>query len=357
MCKLLKKRLALVLAVVVFVLAGCGGSAQPASSAAPAASSQAPAAAPASSSAPAAEPSAADKWPEKNITWYSASAGGTVDTNFRALAKVLEPHLGVSIVHVNASTVTNQDEMLKQPADGYSFSAMLLPDLYNYKNPANSGQHSIEDFQFVANIISEPAALAIHPDDKRFGHVEDLAGLIEWCKANPSENVLVAVGPVANNHDITLRLIIKESGCENLKIINTDGGIAARKATFLGNHVDAYIGNAGDASQLAADGTAKVLAVFGDVRSSVLPDVPTALEQGINIVYGGHRGMVCHPDVDPAIAAKMAEALEWAIEQPEYIELMKVAGQETSLVTMDDYDKMAWEQDTLFEDLIPMFGW
>ncbi|MGI6169195.1 MAG: Bug family tripartite tricarboxylate transporter substrate binding protein [Christensenellales bacterium] len=307
-----------------------------------------------------AEPAAADPaadWPSKNINFYSAQAGGTVDVNFRALSKVLEPHLGVSIVNINEGTVVTQDKCLKEDPDGYSFCMMLIPDVFMYMSPGDNGQHRPEEFTMVANIISEGAALAVHPDDERFKDCNDLADFIAYAKANSNENILVAVGVPGNCHDITLRMLIDETGCKNLKIINTDGGISARKATFQGGHVDVYIGNVGDAKQLQDDGEAKILGIFADERSKFLPDTKTALECGINVVYGSNRGIACSKDVDPAIVQKFVAALQWAVEQPEYIELMDATGMETKLQVLDEYDQFVAEQKTIFEGIVPTFGW
>lgn len=344
-----------VAAVMLFALAGCGTTPpKDNSNTSPGSQGNAPSN-PTPDPTPG-TPSPADEWPKGTITWYTGPAGGTNDTMTRAITKTLEKKLGVSIVVVNANTTINMDEMLKAPADGLAIGPLQLPDCFGYLNPQNSGFHPLEDFTFVCNIVSEMAAMAIHEDDARLKDVYSLKDLIDWCKAHPTENLLVGVGPVAATHDITIRLIQQETGVQNLKIINTEGGIAERKATFLGNHVDIYVGNVGDTSLLIEEG-GRPIAQFGTERSSVLPDTPTAVECGINVVYGGHRGVTINANVDPDIAAKFAEAMDWLVQQPEFQADLALTGQELNYIPYSEYTDWMYAQDEQFRDLMPMFGW
>ena len=134
----------------------------------------------------------------------------------------------------------------------------------------------------------------------------------------------------------------KEYGCK-ITIIPVEGAGDA-ETMFLAGEVDFLIGNVGDMMEAEENGY-KVVVVYGDERSEYLPDVPTEKELGIgDYVSFSARGYGYMKGVDPAIVARMTEALEKAFENPTYQQQMEAMGAQLKLYTGDEYKQLLNDQ-------------
>jgi tripartite-type tricarboxylate transporter receptor subunit TctC len=129
--------------------------------------------------------------------------------------------------------------------------------------------------------------------------------------------------------------------------VNHSNGIAAQKTAFLGQNTDLYFGKVGDTLGMAKDGAAKVLAVLSDKRSRFMPDIPTAREQGFDIIVGSSRGIVMQPSLDPALKAVIVSALRAAQQNPAYLKLMEEAGYEVDYKEGKEYEEYMKSQEAL----------
>jgi putative tricarboxylic transport membrane protein len=75
---------------------------------------------------------------------------------------------------------------------------------------------------------------------------------------------------------------------------------------LMGNHVDMAIGNPGEAIELQKAGKVRILCTFSNKRLEGAPEIPTAREQGINVLYVQNRGL-CAPAGIPDEARKILE--------------------------------------------------
>jgi putative tricarboxylic transport membrane protein len=78
---------------------------------------------------------------------------------------------------------------------------------------------------------------------------------------------------------------------------------------LLGQHVDAVVGEPGQALTHLEAGTLRMLTVFQDERLDAYPDVPTLMEVGYPVVSNKFRGIFGPPGMDPEMVEAIAEAL------------------------------------------------
>ncbi|GKH50121.1 hypothetical protein CE91St46_12320 [Eubacteriales bacterium] len=334
--------LALSLAMSILFVAGCGGassSAAPVSQAAPVSSEAA------ASGATAADAGKYADYPSKPINYIiTASAGGGLDICARMLAPYFQAELGKDAV-VTVSNVTGGanwvgwGEMMNAAPDGYTISNIHTPQVYSYLNKSLKNQNTLESFNLLCNCVTDYCLIAVRADDERFADVNDLKSFAEYIKAHADQEFLVALTSKGGADELVMLDFNKTEGITNITGVNHSKGISEAKSAFLGGHVDIYSGKVGDTLAGYKDGTIKVLGVMSNERSKLMPDVPTAIEQGYDIVNGSSRGIVAQPGMDPELKEIIVSALRRAQENPEYLRAMEEAGYEVDYMEGQEYEE------------------
>ena len=154
-------------------------------------------------------------------------------------------------------------------------------------------------FTPIAALCLDEMVVAVHKDSK----FKTLADVIAAAKADPG--AILASGTEFGSPDsISFHLLEKVTGCE-FNYIVFDGGDEVN-AALLGKNVDVAMGNPGDFMELYKGGRVRLLGTLSDERLASLPDVPTAREQGYDVIYQLTRGFAAPKDI-PAEAVKVLE--------------------------------------------------
>jgi tripartite-type tricarboxylate transporter receptor subunit TctC len=211
--------------------------------------------------------------------------GGGVDGIGRLLAKALSEKWGQPVVVENmpgATTTIATKAVIDSPADGYTIGIgvsqlAINPTLFKNMPYKNS------DFQTVTELVEAPMYVGANPniDTKTF------SSLIEYAKANPDQIKYASAGPTITN--LAVETLQKDAGIK-LKQIPYIGSAQGMTATLSGE-VDFTYAIYPVLKSMVEDGRLTILANSNDVRSTVLPDVPSIKEfapsySGVNEWYG-----------------------------------------------------------------------
>ncbi len=258
----------------------------------------------------------ADAYPTKPITVnVGFSAGGSSDVMVRLLANTMEKYIGQPIVVVNkpgAGGWVVWEELVKSvKPDGYTFALVNSPNIslgaYDDVNPRS---YTIDDFDLLANQVTDYSVLAIRNDETRF---TDLPSLIKYAKNNTVLSACSALGIISDDASVTEYFNMNEG--TDFQIIQT-AGAKDSETMFISGNSDILVANIGDILTAHNSGNYKVIAVFAPERVELLKDVPTAKELGYDLYMFSARGYALPKGVDPAIRAKLLEALKSAINDP-----------------------------------------
>lgn len=294
-------------------------------------------------------------FPNKPISVIvSFSAGGGTDVGARILLPYVEKELGVSMTVVNkpgGGGWVGWNELVNADPDGYTIGYMNTPNLITgYMNPEMKRDNSIEDFDLIANHVTDYGAIAVAANDDRFETIEDL---IEYAKENTVTTTSTGMG--SDDHLTALR-INKELGT---KFVAVHGeGAANGKAGVLGGHVDAYFANVGEVAVPAKNGELKALAITAPERSEFMPDVPTLEEKGLGKIYAfSARGLAFPAGMDEETMKKVQDAFESALNNPEHIKKMVEMGLKVDPLIGDDYYDFLKEEEEAVMGLKDLLGW
>jgi tripartite-type tricarboxylate transporter receptor subunit TctC len=204
--------------------------------------------------------------------------GGGVDAMARVIAEKLSGALGHNVVVDNragGSGLVGTRSFIKSAPDGYTLflghtgSISINPSLY-----ANSGFDPRKDFTPIGLIASMPVALLAHPSLP----AKTIADVVAIAKKEGSK-FNIGTSAVGTGGYLSAELFKSIAGV-NAAIIPYKGTGQVMN-DLLGNHVPVAFGVLPPALGNLQAGTLRAIAVLGDRRFSLLPDVPTAAESGL----------------------------------------------------------------------------
>ncbi|WP_136064483.1 Bug family tripartite tricarboxylate transporter substrate binding protein [Modicisalibacter radicis] len=165
----------------------------------------------------------------------------------------------------------------------------------------------VDDVRWAAALGADYGIIAV-PRDSPY---QDLKALLDALREDPGQ-VSFSGGDVAGGFDhLKVLMAARQAGVERLRDIKylayDSGSVAITQ--LLGGHIDAFTGDLTEALSFVESGDLRLLAVFAEERlPGKLADIPTAREQGIDVVAPNWRGFYL-----PGGASD--EAYQWWVER------------------------------------------
>lgn len=336
----MKKRLAIALAacmILTSALSGCRNGSTPSSTSTP------------GSNTSAADTSNLD-WPKKSINFIMGfGAGGGADITARAVFKpYVEDILGQTFVmnYMEGSNgeISYTTLAKSTAADGYTIAWGAYPGFLTIPLTKDSCQFTLEDFQPVASLTSDPNVVVV-PANSPFN---TLADLVSYAKDNPGQ-LTMGIGALAADDSLACEQFIAAAGIEVNQIVYS-GGTTERVTAIMGGHLQAGIINA---SELAPYGDKlKTLGVMSEERIEFIPDVPTLIEQGYEVTNSVYRGVLMPAGVDEEIVKKLSDAIGQALQDPECIETMENLDLIVDFKGYEEYTEELYKMRDIYEEII-----
>jgi tripartite-type tricarboxylate transporter receptor subunit TctC len=257
----------------------------------------------------------AQSWPTKPVKFISPfPPGGSVDPLARLLAVKLSDALGQPFVVENktgASGSIGTAFVAKSPPDGYTFVFVFDTHAVNPTLIPNMPFDTVKDLAPVMLIGTAPMAIAVAPGKpyRTFTDVVDAA------KAKPDTISYGSIGSGSLGH-LTMTLVQQAGGFKVVHVPYKGGGPMATDA--LGGQIEMGIGSVALLAPHVRSGKLRALAVTGDRRPAVLPDVPPLAEQGFpgfSALAGW--GVFAPAGTPKAIVERLNAELANAMNQPD----------------------------------------
>lgn len=290
-------------------------------------------------------------YPERKVEMLVAFApGGAVDTAARLIAPALERELGVTVEVTNVPGAGGQvgyTQLANAKPDGYTIGSTGSPSVVVAPlDPARGATFTIDSFQPLAMQVVDPAVIAVAPNSS----YDTLEDLFAAAKASPGTINATTTGLQGGEH-FMLAQVADKFGAE-FNPVHFSEGQAAAVTAFLGGHVDVYVGNVSDVTDLVTQGTAKVLGVAAEERHPALPEVPTLAEAGYDFEAGTVRGYSAPAGIPDEAKEKLNAAFDAAINDPEVLASMDDLGLTTQYEDSEGYTTVWREQDELYRSVL-----
>ncbi len=178
--------------------------------------------------------------------------------------------------------------------------------------------------RFVGAIGADPGVIVVAADSP----LQSLNDMIEAIKMDPSA-VSFAGGSAAGGFDhLKVLQVLKAGGygdIRKVKYIGVDGGADAITQT-IGGHTQAMTGDMSEIVGFLKSGEVRALAVLTEARVPGFEQVPTAVEQGIDVVAVNWRGLYVPKDISDAAFQTWADRLQQVADSDEWKAAMVANG-------------------------------
>jgi len=300
-------------------------------------------------------PAAAQDYPTRPIALIVPfPAGGGVDAVARIVADKLSHALGVPIVIDNrggAGGVIGTRLAARAAPDGYTLvmshtgTTSINPTLY-----VNPGYDPRKDFTPIGLISSTPIVIMTHPSFP----AKTVAELIAMAKAQPG-NVNIGTPPMGTGGYLAGELFKATTGADVTIVLYKGTGPLTND--LLGGHVPVGFNVMAPAMGNLQAGTLRAMAVLGPVRSSLLPDVPTAAESGLpGFEAMLHYGLLAPAGTPRPIVARLNAELRKAVASEDVKQRIHADGGDVLVSTPEEYTADIDQEEKKWSALIRKLG-
>lgn len=183
---------------------------------------------------------------------------------------------------------------------------------------------TVDQVRFVGAIGADPGVIVVAKDSP----YKDLKDLLEAIKADPSKVAFAGGSAVGGFDHLKPLMLLQRAGFTDIrkvKYIGVDGGADAITQT-VGGFTQAMTGDMSEIVGFLKAGEVRAIAVLSEERVAGFDDIPTAKEQGYDVVAVNWRGMYIPKDVSDETFELWAERLKKVAESDEWKESMKANG-------------------------------
>jgi len=218
------------------------------------------------------------QYPEGPITVVVPNnPGGSTDRVARLFSDAIQEGLNVPVTVTNmpgGGTSVGARFVMESPADGQT--VLMVHQALMTAGATGISDFGAEAFEPVAITGVDPSIIIVRADSE----YATLTDLMETIAERPGE-VTAGVNIGALNHFALMAVEAAAGG--GFRFVHTGGGGPSTTA-LLGGHIDATYLTLSDAMQYHESGDLRILAVFLPERHVAAPDLPTAVEQGYDLV-------------------------------------------------------------------------
>jgi len=260
--------------------------------------------------------------------------GGNLDFVARSLQPKMQEVLGQPVLIDNkggAAGMIGLEFASKQPGDGYTIvlgnTGTIAINLSVYpKIPYDP----VKDFVPIG-ITTTNALMATIAGNVPAGNIQEF---VAYAKKNPGKLNFGISGAGSGPH-FGAEMFKRAAGLDIPVVFYKGSGPVMQD--LLGGQVQVTMDAPSVTMAQVKAGKLKAIAVTGSTRLASLPDVPTFEQAGFNVPAGGFQGVLAPAGTPPEAVAKLSQALNAALNQPEVKEKFSAAALDTVTSTPAEF--------------------
>lgn len=252
-------------------------------------------------------------YPVSRVTLVThSSPGGGTDVFLRDLTKYLPAALKANFAVENirgGSGATAVAHVAKAAPDGATFYGTT--PTYIQTTLLSKPAVGYDALDPIAIVFLDPEVIYTRADSP----FKTLAEVVAHAKANPGKSRWGASNP-ASLERIAMERLARAGGVK-VPIVSHEGG-GDQMIGVLNGTYDIGIGEIQELQSQLEAGKIRLLATLSDTRLSGLPNLPTAKEQGLNVVVRKFRGIAGPKGIPDNVAKLWEDAFKKVLANPAY---------------------------------------
>jgi tripartite-type tricarboxylate transporter receptor subunit TctC len=211
-----------------------------------------------------------------------------------------------------AGGVVGADAVAKAAPDGYTLLLGSNGPLTNAPVlQARLPYDPERDFAAVAMISRSPVTLSVRADSP----FRSIADLLAAARAKPGDLSIGSSGQGSATHFL-IEQVMAAAGI-NLTHVPYRGSSQSVPDLIAGN-IPLVMAEISTILPLWQSGRARILAMSSAGRMPIAPEIPTLIEQGLNLTGGSWAGLVTAAGAPPEAVAALAAAVQAGLREPTY---------------------------------------
>jgi tripartite-type tricarboxylate transporter receptor subunit TctC len=276
-------------------------------------------------------------------------AGSGADLLARKVADLAGRDLGQPVAVVNrtgAGGAVGYSHVRAQSPDGYA----LVWNSNSVNTAYHAGNMKFDHTAFagVAQLTVEPVSIAVKAD----APWKDLREFLAHARANPGR---VRVGNSGRGSFTHLVAVALENRTATT-LTHVPFGRELAVTTVLGDKIEASVQLPAEIAAQVAGKQVRVLAVTGERRLAMLPDVPTFKESGVDLTMSLWRGIAAPRGTPAAVIARLERAFTSAAQSAEFREFATRVGAAVEVRAARDFDQFIAREDRDLAALMEQIG-
>ena len=267
----------------------------------------------------------AQDWPSRPITMVVPfAAGGPMDTLARILQPTLSETLGQQVIIENmpgGGGLVCSLRVSQAAVDSHMFVlASIGTHAIGYSMHSKPMYHPANDFQPVAFVADAPLMLMTKKDLPP----NNLAEFIAYTKAHHDKMSFSSGGSGTSSH-VSCVMLNQFMGVDVTHVPYRGGGPAFQDV--IAGRIDYICNYISIGAPAVKAGQVKALATLARERTALLPDLPTADQQGLkDFDVSAWNAILLPKSATPAMVAKMNAAVNKALDNPALRERLDTIG-------------------------------
>lgn len=279
---------------------------------------------------------AAETYPTRAIRLLVGfTVGGPADVPARFIAERLQSKLGQPVLVENkpgAGGMIAFNDILSQPRDGYALQLCTYFDALNtllYKNVS----YTLSDIAPVT-LVSKYYYLIALADAVPVNTFDEF---IRYAKAHPGELLYGEVG-AGSAQELVAHELEKTAGIKTIGV--PFNGSAQITQEMLAGRIHFQVGPPISVVPFYKSGELKVVAVTSPQRLKSLPEVPTLIEQGVDVTTYGWLGICAASGTPKPIIELLNRHIVSIVESDEYRIFMDKVGNIAIATTPEEFGRV-----------------
>ncbi|MDH3287883.1 MAG: tripartite tricarboxylate transporter substrate binding protein [Betaproteobacteria bacterium] len=273
--------------------------------------------------------------------------GGSSATIAQLLADAMAKELGVAVAAVSRTGASG--------AVGYSYVKSTPPNGYNIvwnSNSISTAYHNgrmkfdYKAFDGVARVGMEVPAMAVRTES-------GWKNLKEFGAAAKKQKLKVGISGRGSFTHLSSAALFNKMGVD---VVYVPYGKGKAPVELLAGRIDAALQWPSQFQSHVEAGKLRVIAVTSAERIPVMPDVPTAKEQGYNVDMVLWRGIAAPAGTPKPAIARLEQAIEKAVNSQEFQAHCKRLGFQPAFLGAGEFDRFIAKDDQAVANLMDKLG-